>query len=106
MTAVATEGERLRDEGQARAADAVADWSAAAREVIEALAERGRPFTSEDVVRLIGLPCPSEPNRNNAVGAAMGAAARRRIIRRVDDRNATRPLLHARRLSVWEGVKP
>lgn len=98
-----TEGDRLRDQGMALAEAAVPTWTDDARDAIDYLADRGRPFTADDLVALVGLPRPSEPNRNNAVGAVLGGAARRGRIRRVADATAGRPLSHSRRLTVWEG---
>lgn len=88
----------------ALAQQAVPDWTEDARDAIDYLAAAGRPFTADDLVTLVGLPRPSEPNRNNAVGAVLNGAARRGVIRRVADRSAARPLSHARRLTVWEGT--
>jgi alpha/beta superfamily hydrolase len=96
-------GEQLRDQGQARALTAAEEWAEAARACIEWLADQGQPFTSEDVVALIGLPDPSATgsNRNNAVGAVIAGAARRGVIRRVGYRNANRELLHAAVVAEW-----
>jgi hypothetical protein len=94
----------LRDVGMALALLGSPTWSEAARVAIDHLAASGRRFTSDDLVALVGLPRPSEPNRNNAVGAVLSGAARRGVIRRTGDHNATRPLSHARRLTVWEGT--
>jgi hypothetical protein len=91
----------------ALAATAVPAWSILARLAIDQLAATGADFTSEDVVALVGLP-RGKPgtNRNNAVGAAFSGAARRGVIREVGRTNASRPALHARRLTVWRGTFP
>lgn len=99
-------GEERKSEGMALAEEAVPDWTQLAREAIGWLAEEGEPFTSEDLVRIVGLPRPgaTRSNRNNAVGAVLGGAARRGVIRKVGYRNAQRPRLHAAQLAVWEGI--
>lgn len=100
-------GEDLKAQGMAQAleADAVAEWRELARESVEWLAAQGRPFTSDDLTALCGLPHPDAgSNRNNAVGAVFSGAARRGLIRRVGMRKAGRASSHARVLTVWEGV--
>ena len=103
-----TTGEELRDQGMARALEAAAEWRELARDALEYLADVGRPFTSEDLVALVGLPHPhaTEANRNNAVGGLIAGAARRGRIRRVGHVNARRTPSHAASLAVWEGVDP
>lgn len=103
-----TTGDELKAEGMANALVASPDeWRALARETVEWLAERGEPFTSEDLTRYVGLPNPdaTEANRNNAVGAIISGAARRGLIRRVGIENARRAPSHAAALGVWVGVK-
>jgi len=101
------DGERLKADGMAIAVAAVPTWAAQARWAIDILAATGADFTSEDLVDLVGLP-RGRPgtNRNNAVGAAFSGAARRGVIHEVGRRNASRPALHARRLTVWRGSGP
>ena len=102
------ESRALRDAGMAQAleARAVQIWRARAYDAIDYLAWTGSEFTSEDVVRLIGLPHPGAEgsNRNNAVGAVMNAAARRGVITRVGWSTAQRKTSHAAALAVWVGV--
>lgn len=98
-------GEQLKLDGMfAAAAAAAGEWHDDARNTIRELAATGEPFTSEDVVAVVGLPRGNvATNRNNAVGAIMSAAARRGEIRKVGYRNAKRPALHAAALAVWVG---
>lgn len=99
-----TTGEELKAKGMADAAAARVEWMWMAREAIDYLACTGREFTSDDLIRMVGLPRPGEgTNRNNAVGAAFSGAARRGVIERVGDRKAQRVNSHARRLTVWRG---
>jgi hypothetical protein len=101
----ATRGDELKDEGMSLAAAAAAEWSAMARDCLEYLAARGTPFTSEDLVRLVGLPRGKVgSNRNNAVGAAISGAARRGLIVEVGRVNARRSPSHSARLTIWQGV--
>jgi hypothetical protein len=99
-------GDALKQEGMTRALDAAAQWRARAWLAMHELAADGEPFTSEDLVELVGLPRRVEgANTNNAVGAIFSAASRRRLIERVGIRNARRPALHAAALTVWKGTK-
>lgn len=99
-------GDALKHEGMTRALDAAERWRARAWLAMHDLADQGDPFTSEDLVDLVGLPRRVEgANTNNAVGAIFSAAARRHVIERVGIRNAQRPALHAAALTVWKGTK-
>lgn len=98
-------GVRLKTQGQTLALEAVPDWTHRARIGLAVLAATGEEFTAEDLTRLVGLPRPDGgTNRNNAVGAAFSAAARRREIRRVGYRTASIARSHARVLAVWIGA--
>ena len=99
------DGEQLKARGMALAEAAVESWSSEARDAIDYLARRGLPFTSEDVIRLIGLPRGKVGrDANNAVGAVMAGAAKRGVIVQVGHRNAKRASSHAARLALWEGA--
>jgi hypothetical protein len=99
------EGDRLKDAGMAQAIAAVPTWSQLARAVIEQLADRGTPFTSEDVTRIVKLPRGIvRQNRNNAVGAVMAGAARRGIIRQIGTTKASRSSQHSAVIGVWIGT--
>jgi len=100
------EGEQLKFEGMALASDAVPDWYDQAWTVLLGLAAKGDPFTSEDVVAVVGLPRGDvSTNKNNAVGALISSAARKHIIHKVGYRNSKRPALHAAALAVWVGSR-
>ena len=80
------------------------DWKVRAEYVIQQLAAAGNPFTADDVIERVGLPTRYQGmNANNAVGAVMSAAARRKQIVRVGFTTANRSSSHARVLGVWQG---
>jgi hypothetical protein len=97
------------DEGRRRRDDAVRAvslnthpaWKLAAERVVRELAATGREFTAETVRERTGHPLASHPN---ALGALLGAAARRGEIVAVGFVQATRPEAHARILRVWKGT--
>lgn len=99
-------GEQLTiDEILAATAKAVPTWTDRAHRAIDQLAATGRPFTADDITRLIGLPRPDEGvNRNNAVGAVFRAAARRGVIVRVGFTQSGRTRSHGRVLAEWQGT--
>lgn len=100
-------GEQLKLFGMEQALAAAPDWAAQARVVIRVLAMSGQPFTSEDLVEAIGLPRGHVgQHRNNAVGAAFSAAARKGEITRIGYAKADRHTLHAAVISVWIGAHP
>lgn len=68
-------------------------------------ADRGVPFTSEDVTFDVGLPNAPEQNRNNAIGALMAKAAAAGLIRKTG-RMVTAKAVRAnnRELREWIGV--
>ena len=101
------EGRAAKDEGMNRALDAAAEWRESAYATIAVLARSGEPFTSEDVVALVGLPVGGVgTNRNNAVGAVMNASAKRGWIVKTGRRvTAKRRTLHAAELTEWTGAE-
>jgi hypothetical protein len=99
-------GPELKQAGMQLAFDfAPVDWKRLARAAIEELARSGRPFTADDVIAIVGLPRPAEgSNRNNAVGAMISGAGRRRLIVKTGEYvTSRRPLSHARMIAVWVG---
>lgn len=96
-------GEQLKLDGMTIAAEAVPDWTATARGVIIDLPPGAR-IDSEYLTARCGMPRGdvSGANRNNAVGAMFSWAARAGLLHRVGDRNATRAVVHAARIGVWE----
>ena len=76
------------------------DWVETADYAIEHLCAEGRPFSAEDVRRLVGPP--SHPN---AMGARINAAARRGLIVKVGTITATRPERHANEMRLWRGAE-
>ena len=81
----------------------VTDWHTAAHHALVELAGSGRPFTSEDLTDLVGLPGAVRANGNNAVGAFIQANAQRLGLRRVDLARARNKQAHGRLLAVWVG---
>lgn len=79
------------------------DWKQQATHALYELAHSGRPFTSEDLTDMVGLPNDSSANRNNSVGAFINANAKRYGLRRTDLAKARNPQAHGRLLAVWIG---
>lgn len=74
-------GEKLKEQAQANALAAHPEWGARAMREVERLARCGIPFTSEDVVLMVGLPTGKvATNKNNAVGALITSAAKHGLI--------------------------
>lgn len=92
----------LQHQGMQMALFAKPEWAEQAKTAIRDLASTGHEFTADDVIRSIGLPSHGI-NANNAVGAAVSAAARRKEIVRVGFTTASRASSHGRVLSVWRG---
>lgn len=101
--AEASEVEKRR--GMALALTAHDAWKDRFRETVETLAITGAPFTSEDVLDVVGLPSGTvATNGNNAVGAMMNGMAARGIIEKTSMRwKSRRRTSHARELAVWVG---
>ena len=74
-------------------------WVQRADDAIRHLAGLGKPFTSDHVVALVGMP-----GHYNALGARMNAAARKGVIRKAGYTNAARPSAHARSVALWQGA--
>jgi len=94
------EGERLRDDGHARAHYSTSEaWKAAFEADALNLLRLGRKrITSEDVIARVGMP----PGHPNAVGAMMRGFAVRHSLRNVGTVKAARVARHAGRITVWE----
>ena len=98
-------GEELKKQGQQLALDAAEPWSDRAKDAIRCLALLRVPFTSEDVVSVVGLPSGEVgTNQNNAVGAVMTAAAKAGTIRRVGYTKSKRASSHGAVIAEWEGA--
>lgn len=101
-------GTEAKREGMARALQPqeLVRWREQFREAVTMWAERGVPFTSEDITDTIGLPRGIAQNKNNAVGAMMNGMAVRGIIRKTGRRvQSTRSHSHAREILEWVGVQ-
>jgi hypothetical protein len=95
----------LKENGMQMALFAKPEWAEQAKATIQALAATGEQFTADDVIQRIGLPTQyAGMNANNAVGAAVSAAARRKEITRIGFASANRASSHGRVLSVWRGA--
>lgn len=101
-------GIELKEEGMRAAleAESIERWKRRFKASLGMRARRGEPFTSEDIIRAIGLPRGKvKSNANNAVGAMMNAAARKGIIVKTGRRVlAKRPTSHAAELTEWIGT--
>mgnify|MGYP000878155413 CR=1 FL=1 len=98
------DNERAKVAGMARALEsAPVSWKEMA-ELWVLSADRGRQFTSEDIVADIGLPTGDvAQNRNSAVGAFLSRMARVGWIRDTGRWvKSKRRELHAAKITVWE----
>lgn len=93
-------GAALRDEGQQRAERSSGTWSEAASEAIVLLAERGQPFTANDVRDLVG-----DPPVPNSMGTAITNAHRAGLIRFLRYERSARTKRHAARIGVYVGSR-
>lgn len=75
-----------------------ADWKVAARRELEWLAKHRASFTTDDVLRMVGMP----PGSPNAIGALVMWAVRTKRIVRAGDSQAQRSQSHARRVGLYE----
>lgn len=99
-------GEELKAQGQQLALDAAEPWPDRARTAIIRLARTGGAFTSEHVIDEVGLPSGEVgTNKNNAVGAAMTAAAKAQIIVRIGYTNSKRASSHGAVIAKWVGIE-
>jgi hypothetical protein len=82
-------------------------WKAKFRLALNTLACGPLPFTSEDVIGIVGLPVGDVAmNANNAVGAMMTAAAKTGVIRKTGNRvQSRRASSHGAELTEWIGVR-
>jgi len=87
--------------GMAATTARAGDWVDLAHSAVRYLVRVGKPFSSEDVTAIVGLPHTGSPN---AVGAVISNAARQGIIVRVGDTQAKRRNQHATRIGLWQGV--
>lgn len=103
MTAEQLElGQTLRDEGMALAEDASDEWERLViDQAIRVVAERGRPFSANDVRPL--LPPGVRPA---LVGARFMAASRRKQILKVGWVASTDPGTHAHPVAFWQPAVP
>lgn len=104
---MSAEGDKAKNEGMERALNAAhEEWKKKFKEVALELASDGRPFTSEDVVAVVGLPreTPGQ-HKNNAVGAMMNGLARGGYIVKVGHRKSRRSISHSTEIATWVGVK-
>lgn len=102
---MSAEGRALAEAGMQMALFAKPEWKLRAEATILELAQSGKPFTADDVTERVGLPTSYKGmNANNAVGAAISAAARRKQIMPIGYTTANRVSSHSRVLRIWRGV--
>lgn len=102
------QGLKLRDEGMALAEQGTREqYRKEFRAAVEKLAATGTPFTSEDVINIVGLPSGREGlHKNNAVGALIAGCAKRGVIvRHGDTTQSRRATSHAAELTYWIGAE-
>lgn len=80
-------------------------WKAKFKESVRTFARTRQPFTSEDVIAVVGLPCGDVAmNANNAVGAMMTALAKKGVIHKTGNRvQSRRKSSHGAELTEWIG---
>ena len=93
--------EQLTNNGALAALLAKSTWSERADVWLEDLLP-GDTFTSEDLIKAIGLPDETTPNANNAVGAKIRAWSYRKNIAHRGYSRTTRLISHARVIALWE----
>ncbi len=101
-------GGTLKAEGMKGAENArdIQDWKEEFNRTVAACALSQRPFTSEHIIAMIGLPrVDVRTNANNAVGAMMNSAAKRGIIKKTGNHVLSkRPSSHGAELTEWIGA--
>ena len=101
-------GFELKDEGMRQALNAkdIEIWKQQFLAILMAHARSMEAFTSEDLIREVGLPRKEiKQNRNSAVGAMMNAAAKSGIIRKTGIHvYSERPSSHGAQLAEWIGT--
>lgn len=102
MTANLT-GQQLREKGQRLVVDnSPEDYKNAVREAIAELIASGRPFTADDVHRMI--PRELQPHHPNVLGAMLGGAASAGRIAAVSHRKSGRKSRHASHNKLWRAA--
>jgi hypothetical protein len=93
-----------RDEAVGRAGShANPEWRAAVTRRLATLADRGEPFTADDIwAEVDGLEVSTHDRR--ALGAIMTGAARAGRIEQVGYARSTRAACHGRPVAVWRGI--
>ena len=85
--------------------DHLAEWKLEFRQVAHRLALSGRPFTSEDIVDVVGLPSGEhEQNKNNAVGTMMMTLHREKAIKKTGKKARQRSRVSHSTTTVWVGA--
>lgn len=99
------EGLIEKKQGQENALKTYDEWQLSYREQVRTLAATRMPFTSEDVIAVVGLPSGGiGKDANNAVGAMMTAMAKEGVIKKTGRRvQSQRPSSHGAELTEWEG---
>jgi hypothetical protein len=99
------EGLVNKEHGMERALKSYEEWQSAFRKEVRTLAATRMPFTSEDVVEIVGLPSGEiGKDANNAVGAMMNALAKEGVIAKTGNRALSRrPSSHGAELTLWKG---
>lgn len=99
------EGLVRKETGMTNALRSYEEWQDRFRKEVRVLAATRLPFTSEDVLQVVGLPSGQiGKDANNAVGAMMNAAAKDGVVVKTGNRrSASRPSSHGAELTEWRG---
>jgi len=92
--------DRARDNGAESALVSAGLWRDLAFGAVAYLAATGRHFTADDLRDIAG-----EPPSDNAIGAVLLTAAKRREIASIGFERSTRPSRRAGVLRVWRGTE-
>lgn len=94
-------GKQLRDEGTQLVYDNNYDWSTEVYRIISELADKGIPFTSDDVWKLVS----GTPKNNSAMGAVFRKAVANKIVEPTEQFILSqRPSAHSRPIRVWKAI--
>lgn len=99
-------GEELKQEGIELARTAHKEWQERFRAEVRVAAKSGVPFTSEDIIEIVGLPSgDTGTNKNNCVGASMAGISQSGLITKTGVRvKSKRASMHASESNQWIGA--
>lgn len=100
----ADEGERQKAQGISKAARGIdPEWAETVGVVIAMVADRGEPFTTDQVWEALDVLSIAYPDESRAMGVVMRQAASDGVIVPTNDyRLSERPVCHRRPMRVWK----